>query len=170
MEHLYALGASQVALMVKNPPASSGDLRDAGLIPGLMQDWEDPLEEDMATHSSVLASRIPWTEEPGGLQSLGRRVVHGWSDIVTHSTGPPGMKRSETLRPSPWLLELLKCTWWPGDLTKIRWPDWMGERTLRENSLLKGEWWPCSWHLTGAENRRELGPGGNLVGSGYGQH
>ena len=33
--------------------------------------WEDPLEEGMATHSSVLAWRIPWTEEPGGLQSMG---------------------------------------------------------------------------------------------------
>ena len=32
--------------------------------------WEDPLEEEMATHSSILAWRIPWTEEPGGLQSL----------------------------------------------------------------------------------------------------
>ena len=34
-------------------------------------DWEDPLEEGMATHSSILAWRIPWTEEPGGLQSIG---------------------------------------------------------------------------------------------------
>ena len=34
-------------------------------------DWEDPLEEGMATYSSILAWRIPWTEEPGGLQSLG---------------------------------------------------------------------------------------------------
>ena len=34
-------------------------------------DWEDPLEEDMATHSSILAWRIQWTEEPGGLQSMG---------------------------------------------------------------------------------------------------
>ena len=39
--------------------------------------WEDPLEEGMATHSSVLAWRIPWTEEPGGLQSMGlQRVRH----------------------------------------------------------------------------------------------
>ena len=39
--------------------------------------WEDPLEEGMATHSSFLAWRIPWTEEPGGLQSLGlQRVGH----------------------------------------------------------------------------------------------
>ena len=37
------------------------------------QGWEDPLEEGMATHSSVLAQRIPWTEEPGGLQSWGRK-------------------------------------------------------------------------------------------------
>ena len=33
--------------------------------------WEDPLDEGMATHSSILAGRIPWTEEPGGLQSIG---------------------------------------------------------------------------------------------------
>ena len=40
-------------------------------------DWEDPLEEEMATHSSILGWRIPWTEEPGGLQSMGlQRVRH----------------------------------------------------------------------------------------------
>ena len=56
--------------MVKNPPATAGDV---GLIPG----GEDPLEEEMATHSSILAWRIPWTEEPGGLQSMGsQRVGH----------------------------------------------------------------------------------------------
>ena len=37
--------------------------------------WEDPLEEGMATHSSILAWRIPWTEEPGGLQSIGLQRV-----------------------------------------------------------------------------------------------
>ena len=37
---------------------------------------EDPLEEGIATHSSILAWRIPWPEEPGGLESLGRRVEH----------------------------------------------------------------------------------------------
>ena len=46
---------------------------DLGSIPG----WEDPLEKKMATHSSILAGRIPWTEEPGGLQSTGsQRVGH----------------------------------------------------------------------------------------------
>ena len=37
--------------------------------------WEDPMEEDMATHSSILAWIIPWTEEPGGLQSMGSHRV-----------------------------------------------------------------------------------------------
>ena len=42
--------------------------------------WEDLLEEDMATHSSILAWRIPWTEEPGGLQSRGlQKVRHDWA-------------------------------------------------------------------------------------------
>ena len=47
--------------------------------------WEDPLEEDMATDSSILAWRIPWTEEPGMLQSMGsQRVSHDWATKHTH--------------------------------------------------------------------------------------
>ena len=39
--------------------------------------WEDPLEKEMATHSSILAWRIPWAEEPGGLKSMGlQRIRH----------------------------------------------------------------------------------------------
>ena len=49
--------------MIKNLPANAEDLRDKGSVPGK----EDPLEEDMETNSSILAWRIPWTEEPGGL-------------------------------------------------------------------------------------------------------
>ena len=41
--------------------------------------WEDPLEKEVATHSSILAWRIPWTEKPGGLQSMGsQRAGHDW--------------------------------------------------------------------------------------------
>ena len=59
--------------MVKNPPANAGDVRDR--VRSLGQ--EDPLEKGMATHSSIIAWRIPWTEEPGGLQSIGsQRVEH----------------------------------------------------------------------------------------------
>ena len=59
--------------MVKNLPANAGDIRDMGLIPGL----ENPLKEEMATQSSVLTWKIPWTEEPSRLQSMGlQRVGH----------------------------------------------------------------------------------------------
>ena len=57
--------------MVKNPPDNAGDteiwVKSLG--------WEDPLEKDMATHSSILAWKIPWTEEPGGLMGS-QRVGH----------------------------------------------------------------------------------------------
>ena len=59
--------------MVKNPPASVGNVRDVGSILAL----EDPLEEGVATQSNIPAWRIPWTEEPGRLQSIGsQRVSH----------------------------------------------------------------------------------------------
>ena len=63
-------GASLVAQMVKRLPAVRETwVRSLG--------WEDPLEKEMATHSSTLACKIPWTEEPGRLQSMGsQRVGH----------------------------------------------------------------------------------------------
>ena len=57
--------------MVKNSSANAGDARDMGSIPGL----GDPLAKGMATHSSILAWRIPWTEEPGRLQPMGSQRV-----------------------------------------------------------------------------------------------
>ena len=64
------MGASLVVQMIKNPPAMQETwVRSLG--------WEDPLEEGKVTHSSILAWRIPWTEEPRGLQSMGsQRVRH----------------------------------------------------------------------------------------------
>ena len=53
-----------LAQMVKNLPV----MLETGVG---FRGWEDPLEKGMATHSSILAWRIPWTEEPGGLQSMG---------------------------------------------------------------------------------------------------
>ena len=62
-----------MVLMVKNPPVNAGDIRELGLVLGL----EDPLEEGMATHSSILAWRIPRIEEPGRLRFMGSpRVRH----------------------------------------------------------------------------------------------
>ena len=64
----------------------AGVAGDTGSIPGLGRS----LEEGMATHSSILAWRIPWTEEPGGLQSIGsQRVRHRWSDLHTHTQHMP---------------------------------------------------------------------------------
>ena len=50
------------------------------------------LEKEMATHSSILAWRIPWTEEPGGPQSIGSDIVgHNWNDLARmHATSQPG--------------------------------------------------------------------------------
>ena len=62
------VGASLVAQIRKNPPAMQETW-----VPSL--GGEDPLEEGMATHFSILAWRIPWTEEPGGLQSTGSQTV-----------------------------------------------------------------------------------------------
>ena len=68
-------GAFLVAQMVKNLPAMQEiQIRSLG--------WKDPLEKGMATHSSILAWRIPWTEEPGRLQYMGsQRVGH---DYILH--------------------------------------------------------------------------------------
>ena len=72
-------GASLVAQMVKNLPAiQETQVQSLG--------WEDPLEESVAMHSNILCWRIPWTEEPGGVQSIGsHRVRHNWSDLAQHS-------------------------------------------------------------------------------------
>ena len=64
MSNSGVFGASLVAQLVKNLPAMQETwVQFLG--------WEDPLEKEMATHSSILAWKIPWMEEPGGLQSMG---------------------------------------------------------------------------------------------------
>ena len=60
---ILKVGASLVSQSVKNPPAmQETQIQFLG--------WEDPLKKEMATHSSILAWRIPWTKEPGGLQFM----------------------------------------------------------------------------------------------------
>ena len=54
--------------------------------PGFDPCWKDPLEKGMATHSSILAWRILWAEEPSGLQSMGlHRIGHDWAHTYTHA-------------------------------------------------------------------------------------
>ena len=65
--------------MVKNPPAMQ-ETRVVSL------GWKDPLEKEMATHSSLLAWKIPWTEEPGRLQAIGsQRTGHDLAHTHTHT-------------------------------------------------------------------------------------
>ena len=79
MEHAYGLPRWTV---VQNPPANTGDARDVGF---LFMGREDPLEEEMATHSSIFAKKIPWIEESGGLQSMGsQRAGHNWATEHAH--------------------------------------------------------------------------------------
>ena len=66
--HCNIVGASLVTQMVKNLPA----IRDTW---ARSLGWGDPLEKEMSTHSGILAWGIPWTEEPGGLQSMGLQRV-----------------------------------------------------------------------------------------------
>ena len=72
--------SSQVVLVVKNPAANAGVVKDVSSIPG---SGRSP-GEGMAAHSSILAWRIAWTEEPGGLWSMGlQRVGHDLSDCAS---------------------------------------------------------------------------------------
>ena len=67
---------------IKNPPAVQ-ETKESW-VPSLVR--EDPLEEEMATHSTILAWEIPWTEKPGGLQSVGsRRGGHTEQHMGTHT-------------------------------------------------------------------------------------
>ena len=80
----------------------------------LLLGQEDPLEQGMATHSSILAWRIPWTEEPGGLQSIGsQRVRHDWSNLArTHADL---QKVTARLGRGRWPFEIVitgVCLWW----------------------------------------------------------
>ena len=82
LKRLMSVGsASLMVQTVKNLPAMwETHVQSLG--------WEDTLEESLATHSSIFAWRIPWTEEPGKLQSMGwQKVGHDWaSNIFTFST------------------------------------------------------------------------------------
>ena len=69
--------------VVKNPSANAGEMQVQSLR------WEDPLEKEMASHSSILVWEIPWTEEPGRLQSVGsQRVEHNITHLLSKQQQP----------------------------------------------------------------------------------
>ena len=108
--------------LIKNPLSNAGDTRDTGSIPG----WGRPLEKEMATHSSILAWRILWTDELGGLQSRGSQSqtqLKGLSTqcihldefkFITFWTGPkPSQREPESCWVQHLLIEVLWPTGWP---------------------------------------------------------
>ena len=81
--------------------------------------WKDPLEESMASHFSVLVWRIPWTEEPGSLHSIGlQRVRYNWNDLAcTHlRTMASGFEEMLIIQFIEWIPRLCCSTW------EERWP------------------------------------------------
>ena len=87
LNHIYPMRGFPGGSVVKNPPAKQEiQIQSRG--------QEDPLEEEMATHSSILAWKIPWLEEPGGLLSMGlQRIGHDWAiELVC----PHGCVRART--------------------------------------------------------------------------
>ena len=64
-------GELPIGSVAKSPPVT----RETQEMPVRSLRWENPLEEEMATHSSILAWRVPWTEEPGGLQCIGSHKI-----------------------------------------------------------------------------------------------
>ena len=100
---------------------------------------EDPLEKEMATHSSILAWKIPWTEEPGRLQFMGlQRVGHDWATKLNSSLKESNLGQGENfdLRPCsrPWpgkpqclFVHTLFCTEVPDDTSRHAWC-WDGHR------------------------------------------
>ena len=86
---VHTLSPSQASCSGNHPPSL---LCWASLVALIIEetqfrslDWEDPLEKELETHSRILAWRIPWTEEPGGLQSMGsQRVGHNWTRLPLH--------------------------------------------------------------------------------------
>ena len=123
-------GYSLVAQMVKNLPAMlETQVQSLGL--------EDPLGEDMATHSSILTWRIPRTEEPGGLQSMGsQRVRHNWAMFTYFFIWPP--HPSSPVRNSPASNSLLR---WP-----IQSPS-LGSITMEDSWLTLNSTVMCFWIL-----------------------
>ena len=81
-------------------------------------DWEDPMEKEMAIHSSILAWRIPWTEEPGGLQSTGsQRVGHNWVTNREYIKGVLVLEWFFTWQTNEWLtVEEVAGISWPQKL------------------------------------------------------
>ena len=100
--------------------------------------WEDPLEEEMVTYSSILAWRIPWTEEPGGLPSIGlQRVGHDWVTERTHTQWHWAWERNHLKFQVSHPLSMVTCCSPPWSHFSITW------MVIRKDVNV----WPCPQRL-----------------------
>ena len=110
--HTHMIGGRVRALVAQGlkhlPPMQKTRVRSLG--------WEDPLEKEIVTHSSILAWRIPWTEEPGRLQSTGsQRVGHDWA------TSPHFKSSGETRCLNTWVWVISAPTLWAVTYNEMSW-------------------------------------------------
>ena len=124
--------------------------------------WEDPLKKEMATHSSILAWRIPWTEEPGGLYSVGsQRVVHDWATEAFFFFQPSCWSAFTGWGPSvACFTAFIRCPSWttlPTELTCFQSESY--SRYHGAIQLLPG-WGRCNCF---AHRHRSQGPSGGLA-------
>ena len=134
--------------------------------------WEDPLEKEMATHSSIFARRIPWREEPGRLQSTGlQRVGHDWATSVSFFH----VRKEVEVTEWAWLNGVRR--WGLGEIITLVWKCWgetgdVLERVLKSQGLLllrkvgnheRQGWCMMTWfRAEGKEKDLEGGGGGCL--------
>ena len=153
--------ASLIAVLVKNPPAMQETwVRSVG--------WEDPLEKGKATHSSVLAWRIPGMGEPGGLPSLGsHRGGHDWSDLAAAAAAVQEKVRLAVINSfDSLMMNLKKAQWIVLDILKdMCRPGVLGE-SWSESSFQRNWWFlglermlstSVNWDLFGILKRKKAG-------------
>ena len=138
-------GASLVAQMVKNlPTVPETQVRSLG--------WEDPLEEEMATHSSTLAWKIPWTEEPGRLHEVTKSDMTEW---LSHFWGDSPKEGHPFENEFPYWLccglsawECFNPMWNTQIITRMCWLPWEGDICIKSSCQIskgpegKGK---CPW-------------------------
>ena len=148
-----------MAQVVRNPHA----MQETGV-------WslgqEDPLEEEMATHPSALVWKIPWTEEPGGLWSIGlQRVRHNWAQAHTYMCickpllvwkvfilNSPSISQqwfSSLSQPKQWKIVLTHC-FWSSSLFTFHWPLELPTWILPPSLCLKAAISSTSWNPNNA--------------------
>ena len=154
---------SLVASKVKNlAPMQETQVRSSG--------WEDPLEKRMVIHSSILAWKIPWTEEPGGLQSMvSQRVGHDWATIFVQSTchdwqqtmlqiskcsDPACLRATESVAPSG-------RVWWPTRPISLQllfqdWVFWLRGMSFWVSAQLAFSWLSFSLTLSSLAIKMQL--------------